>query len=112
VKVAIKIFRLFKGKERLKLVGLLIMLFASGIFEALSIGLIFPFIAIATNKNVLNEFIQTHPYINKVLVLLHIHNNEVLFFGIALIFIFFLKLITIIIITKSNIRLFMKIRLM
>ncbi|NJE06825.1 hypothetical protein E3E36_11905, partial [Thermococcus sp. M36] len=73
MKIAIKIFRLFKGKERLKLVGLLIMLFSSGIFEALSIGLIFPFIAIATNKNIFNEFIQTHPLINKALVFLHIH---------------------------------------
>ncbi|MBA4196808.1 MAG: hypothetical protein C0459_04565 [Chitinophaga sp.] len=102
MKIAIKIFRLFKGKERLKLVGLLIMLFSSGIFEALSIGLIFPFIAIATNKNIFNEFIQTHPLINKALVFLHIHNNEVLFFGMTLIFIFCLKLVTIIIITKKQ----------
>jgi len=80
---------LFSGKEKFQLSLLFLLMFVTAFFEAIGIGMIFPFLAIVTNPELI--------YSNEILIFLYntiefkSKSNFIAFMGLGLFIIFILK---------------------
>ncbi|PGM59103.1 ABC transporter ATP-binding protein [Bacillus sp. AFS053548] len=84
-----KLLMLFNKKEKKKLIILFIMMIVAAVFETIGIGAIFPFVGILTDPKVIKEqailsFLYNFFHFNSI-------NGFIVFAGIALLSIFFIK---------------------
>ncbi|MGG0177989.1 ABC transporter ATP-binding protein [Gottfriedia acidiceleris] len=84
-----KLLMLFNKKEKKKLIILFIMMIVAAVFETIGIGAIFPFVGILTDPKVIEEqsilsFLYNFFHFNSI-------NGFIVFAGIALLSIFFIK---------------------
>nr|WP_088070507.1 ABC transporter ATP-binding protein [Gottfriedia luciferensis] len=84
-----KLLVLFNKREKKKLLLLFLMMIAAAVFETLGIGAIFPFVGILTDPGVIKE----QAILSFVYKFLNFHsiNGFIIFAGIALLGVFFIK---------------------
>ncbi|WP_439097781.1 ABC transporter ATP-binding protein [Gottfriedia luciferensis] len=97
-----KLLMLFNKKEKNKLLILFLMMIAAAVFETIGIGAIFPFVGILTDPKVIKE----QAILSFIYKFLHFQsvNGFIVFAGIALLAVFFIKNIYLLIFNHLQVR--------